>query len=96
VEFRASIHIPDLDIESDAAGDLLTALERLHGDLGPVLDGGGKSLHVVLATDRPTVADAAAEMFAATVDGLSACGLGDRCPDRVAIEPVTVEAAATL
>ena len=88
MEYRAYIRVPSLDVEDDDAERMLVSLERLHGELGPVLSGEGDGFDVILLTDRGDRAEAAVQLYDAVVDALRACGLTDLYPTRVEVEPV--------
>jgi hypothetical protein len=86
-EWRGWITIPRLEIESDGADDLLSALLDRH-DLGPALSGWGLGLDVVIATESGTAAEAAKGFCDAVVDSLRTIGLEHLHPTKVEIELV--------
>jgi hypothetical protein len=76
-----------VNVESDEANALLSALEAEHGKLGPVLSGESPaSVDVILLADDADESQAAREMYDAVVDGLRAAGLGHLYPTAVEIE----------
>lgn len=92
MEYRAFIRVLDLDVESDTAGDLMSALGRHHGEMGPVLSGSGAGLDVVLATEADSPSTAAEVMFAAVADALRLIGEPHLYPHAVEIEPASDQA----
>lgn len=88
-EYRAWITIPGLPIEPDEASfALASALDRDHGDLGPILGGSSEAVQVVLSTEAADPATAAGELHAAVVDSLRVAGLAHLYPSAIELELV--------
>lgn len=88
-EFRARIAVAGLDVEDeDRWMALADALERHHGEKGPVLGWDGDGLEVVFAVDAADETEAGTVMADAVADSLANAGLGELRPGRVEIELV--------
>lgn len=97
VEHRTWLTIPNIPFENESVWEpIITALERDHGDLGPVIsfeaDG---SATIVVASDATDAANAARESVAAVVDTLRSVGRGDLYPAAVAVEVVAADELAS-
>ena len=88
-EIRARITVPDLPCDDDEQWEpLAEALERDHGEYGPILAWERDDLVAVLsmaATDR---AHAAQVLVGVVTDSLHQAGLGDRYPTAIELEEV--------
>jgi hypothetical protein len=95
MEYRGWITVPGIDVESDDAGNLLQALEELHGSFGPVLSGTDEGVEVVLSVDEPDgdKAKARALMLGVVTDTLIFNGFGQH-PSRIELERAEDTAAA--
>lgn len=92
MEYRATIIVQSPQpISMDEYESVLAALERWHGDLGPVGGGGSHDTAVyVLSTDRwPMRGMAVKEMMEALLDALRYAGLADAWPSDIELEEVT-------
>jgi hypothetical protein len=97
MEHRVWLTIPNLPFTAEQAWEpIITALERDHGELGPVIsfeaDG---SATIVVADDTPDAAHAARGAVAAVVDTLHSLGRGDLYPTAVKVQPVPADELAS-
>jgi hypothetical protein len=96
MEYRATItvHRPR-PISRDEYTAVLAALERSHGELGPVGGGGERDTAVfVMSSDRYDLpAPAAGEMIDAVVDALEDVGMADAWPVNLDLEVVEPDVA---
>jgi 2C-methyl-D-erythritol 2,4-cyclodiphosphate synthase len=89
-EFRAIITVAGLPVEDEARwGRLATVLDRDHAEFGPVLSWDGGNLQVVLATEAPKAAQAAAELRSVVSNALAVAGLADVSATAVEVEQLT-------
>jgi hypothetical protein len=90
-EYRVWIDVPRLPFADEANWEpLMENLEDRHGDLGPVLGWENETrAQFVLACDAEGAAAAAQIAAEAVFDALISCGLHDRYPTSVEVEPVT-------
>jgi hypothetical protein len=95
MEYRATITVQrQRPISMREYSSVLAALERWHGELGPVGGGGGRDTATyVMSTDRwPTRTRAAQEMVEALFDALRYAGLDDAWPVDIELERVDADA----
>jgi hypothetical protein len=86
-EYRAWITIPGLPIEPDHASLALhRALDRDHGELGPILGGDADGVQVVLSTNATDPAAAAGKLHAAVLHSLRVAGLEHLYPSAIELE----------
>jgi len=84
-EIRARITVPDLPCDDEQQWEpFADALERDHGDFGPILAWERDDLVTVLSMDATDRAHAAKVLVGVVTDSLQQAGLGDRY--RTAIE----------
>lgn len=91
MEYRATVTVQrPHPISPEEYSAVLAALERGHGELGPVGGGGSRDTVVfVLSTDHHDLpAHAAGEMIDAVIDALGNARLADAWPVKVELEAV--------
>ena len=88
-EIRARITVPDLPCDDEQQWEpFADALERDHGDFGPILAWERDDLVAVLSMDATDRAHGALVLVGAMIDPLHQAGLGDRYPTAIELEEV--------
>ena len=88
-EIRARITVPDLPCDDEQQWEpFADALERDHGEFGPILAWERDDLVTVLSMDATDRAHAAQVLVSAVIDSLRRAGLGDRYPTAIELEEV--------
>ena len=88
-EIRARITVPDLPCDDDEQWEpLAEALERDHGEYGPILAWERDDLVAVVSMDATDRAHAAQVLVGAVTDSLHRAGLGDRYPMAIELEVI--------
>lgn len=85
MEYRGTVKVPGIDIESAEAEQLLDTLNERYGDCGPVLGGAGDGVDVILATDQEHEDVASATLLGVVMDALLVTKLPLR-PESIELE----------